>query len=205
MGKSDLLVFDDYYSMICHLRPKSIAFLGFECHSVFTNLFTAPIKDFYDLKLGNWNINDAWALPRKYELVISTRCPYFSRTPYDFVERCRANITPNGNIFLDWGLGDHWRFKDFKVGWVRNGEHEFAYQPDNFLYSCLWRDGFAKEPVIKQFWKHVVAGPYGYADDDDISDIVKCEVPQLVDYDFKKIKFKFLWPEAPQLYIMTLL
>lgn len=207
MGKSDPIIFNEYLTLLdqhCGLRYDSIAFLGFGQENAFTTMLQAPVRDFYDLSLGNWDINDTWVLPKSYDLVISTRCPYFARDPHDFVERCRASLAPGGTIFLDWGLGDHWRFDRFKVGWVRDGEHEFAYAPDNFLHSCFWRPEFVDDLEVKRFWSNV-QGRFGYQRTESLNDIIRVEVPSIIDYGCKEIRFKFLWPEAPQLYIMTLI
>lgn len=204
MGKSDPIIFAEYARILEGVQYKSIAFLGFTEDNVFAKSLKAEKKDFYDLSLGNWNINDDWKLKQTYDLIVCTRCPYFARDPKLFVAKCREHLNPNGHALLDWGLGDHWRFSNFKVGWIRDGEHEFAYRPDNFLYSCFWRSEFADHPVVKQFWSHV-SGKFGYSQSDDINSVIRLEVPVIVDYDFKAINFKFLWPDAPQLYIVTLL
>jgi SAM-dependent methyltransferase len=189
--------------MIHELMPKNVAFLGFDSENEFTR--TLPgVHTFFDLSLGNWEINSAWTLPSSYDLIVSTRCPYFACDPADFIRRCQRHITNKGNIFIDWGLGDHWRFPMYKVGWVRNGEHEFAYSNNNYLHSCLWRSEFQDVPEVIKFWDHI-RGRYGYDVDAKLDDVVKAEIPSIVDYKFDKIKFKFLWPDSPQLYIMTLL
>lgn len=189
--------------MVSDLRPERVALLGFPSDNGFTS--SIPGKhDFYDLQLGNWNINWNWVLARQdYDLIVCTRCPYFASDPDAFVKKCRAHLGPNGKMFLDWGLGDHWRFEKYKVGWVRDGEHEYFYTPDNFLHSCLWRSEFVQHPEVKKFWDNV-RGRYGYSVDDDLDAVVRREVPRIVDYDFDSIRFKSLWSDAPQLYIMTL-
>lgn len=205
MGRSDPLLFPEYTSLLSTVRRKhdSVAFLGFSQENVFTRCVDSSSRDFYDLSLCNWEINSRWRLKKQYDLIVSTRCPYFSREPIDFVDRCRDHLTDDGVLFLDWGLGDHWRFQKFKVGWVRDGEHEWAYKEDNFLHSCLWRDEFENDIEVKKFYSYV-SGQFGYKRGASLSQIVRQEVPAVVDYDYDSIKFKFLWPEAPQLYIMTL-
>lgn len=202
MGKSDSIILPEYIKLTSGLKPECIAFLGFSNSNAFTDSFNAD-KEFYDLSNG-WNINDEWSLRQTYDLIACTRCPYFSRDPVDFLDRCRRHLNPGGRIFLDWGLGDHWRFKKYKVGWVRDVEHEYAYVPDNFLYSCLWRKSFEHNLVVQDFWNNV-RGKFGYSDSDSLDVIVRQEVPKVIDYEFEKIKFKFLWPDLPQLYIMTLI
>lgn len=203
MGRSDPVIFKEYTSMISGLKPKTVALLGFSCENDFTLGIDAQ-KSFFDIALNNWDINSKWQLDKKYDLIISTRCPYFAKDPNDFIIRCKEHLNQDGKIFIDWGLGDHWRFKQFKVGWVRNNEHEFAYHKDNFLYSCLWKSEFMLDKEVQAFWNNV-KGRFGYGLNDDLTDIVNREVPRIIDYEWSSIKFKFLWPDSPQLYIMTLI
>ncbi len=205
MGKSDTIIFQEYKQLTKDLSPKSVCFLGFNGENEFTRTFVnTTIRDFYDLSLNNWNINDDWTLNKKYDLIICTRCPYFSKQPSIFIEKVKNSLNENGHALIDWGLGDHWRFKNYKVGWVRNNEHEFAYRNDNFLYSCLWKDEFVHNDEVKLFISHL-KNRFDYSENFDLNQIIKDEVPSIVDYSFKKIKFKFLWPDSPQLYIITLL
>ena len=46
---------------------------------------------------------------------------------------------------------------------------------------------------------------YGYSDKETIADVVKNEVSRLVSYETEDLRVKFLWPESPQLYIITLI
>jgi len=115
------------------------------------------------------------------------------------------SLQAGGRLLVDWGLGDHWRFRDYKVGWVRNGEHEHAYAEDNLLYSCYWNDNLKKDEETKKFWLAVKSEPsFGYNNNDNIENVVSLEVPCLIDYPVDKMRTKFLWPDRPQLYIMTL-
>jgi SAM-dependent methyltransferase len=209
MGKSDEFVFAEYRKLLSDSLPSSlnsIAFLGFSQENNFTRIFNSSTRHFYDLSIGNWNINDAWKLKQNYDFIVCTRCAYFCKNPKEFIQRCKDNLTAGGLALIDWGLGDHWRFKDYKVGWVRNGEHEFAYNQNNFLYSCFWNEELTNRSEVQAFWNAVKNNStFGYKDTDTLNDVVKKEVPELVEYDCKKIATKFLWPESPQLYIMTLI
>lgn len=207
MGKSDNQVFNFYLKILkdCNLKYDSIAFLGFSGENSFTRCIDGKIRDFYDLNLKNWQINDEWNLKRKYDLILCTRCAYFSKNPNDFISRCKLHLNKNGKALIDWGLGDHWRFEKFKVGWIRDGEHEFAYQNNNFLHSCFWHDDLDKDLEVQKFWKAVKAGNYGYDISENLNDIVKKEVPSLINYETIFLKTLFLWPESPQLYIATVL
>jgi hypothetical protein len=205
MGKSDVFVLHDYVEMTKDLRPKRAAFLGSTKQDAFSSTFCCE-KDFYDIQLGNWNINSAWELSGTYDFIACTRCAYFAADPDDFIKRCKAHLDIDGKLFVDWGLGDHWRFNKYKVGWVRDGEHEWACFDGNFLHSCMWREEFSRDPVVEKFWNAVCAlEKAGYDATDSIDAVVRREVPRIVDYRFSAIRFRYLWPEQPQLYIMTLL
>ena len=120
MGRSDPHVYNFYKH---YIKPEgTTALLGFTNNNWYQG-------DLYDLQLNNWDINDEWELPRKYDTIICLRCPYFSKNPKDFISRCYDSLNDGGKLYVDWGLGDHWRFEEYKVGWVKNGEHEFAYGP----------------------------------------------------------------------------
>lgn len=205
MGKSDPIIFEEYRSMLDMLEPTSIAFLGFTSRPPFISCSRIDY-DVFDRSLGNWEINSAWSLPKKYDLIICTRCPYFAKDPHDFIQRCKLHLNPGGHLFVDWGLGDHWRFEKFKIGWIRDGEHEFAYASDNFLYSCLWREEFIREDEVRRFWQACRSKPPydAHLSLDDLTSIIRNEVPAVIDYKFERLRFKFLWPDSPQLYIMTL-
>ena len=78
MGKSNTILTPIYKS----LSPNKgkTALLGFTDNSLFEG-------DLYDLQLKNWDINSKWGLPKKYDNIISIRCPYFSKNPEDFILR----------------------------------------------------------------------------------------------------------------------
>lgn len=206
MGKSDSLIFPEYLKILEGTKCNSVAFLGFSSENNFTKSINSPQRHFYDLSLKNWDINSDWSLSQKYDLIISTRCPYFAKNPRLFVNKCIDHTNTNGHILLDWGLGGHWEYSKYKVGWVRDGEHEWFYQENNYLYSCFWKDEFIENIEVQKFWKAVKNNKnFGYQDSDLIS-VVKREIPQLFYCDVKSIKFKSLWLEdKPQLYIIVLI
>ena len=209
MGKSDRLVFPEYLNVLNECNNdsiKSVAFLGFPKENDFTLHVNGKIRHFYDLSLKNWDINSNWKLKQNYDLIVCTRCAYFSSDPTTFIQRCKNHLNDDSLALIDWGLGDHWRFDKYKVGWIRYGEREYAYHPKNYLYSCFWNKELANDPNVKNFWEAVRNNSrFGYHQSDDISSVVKLEVPTLINYPIQKIKTKFLWPDNPQLYIITLL
>ncbi len=178
-------------------KKEPIAILGST-----ENNFNFSNIDLYDLRLNNWNINSDWKLNKKYNSIISTRCPYFAKDPKIFIEKCHEHLNDNGEIFVDWGLGDHWRFKNYKIGWVKSGEHESFYEEGNYLWSTVWDDSFMDHPQFLLFEERVKR--FGY---EDIKKAIIDEVPSILDLEFIKkyfdIKYDLLtlWEDAPQLYI----
>ena len=187
MGRSNGVLVPFYKEVI---QPEGdTALLGFTDNNIFEG-------DLYDLSLGNWQINSEWELPKKYNTIISTRCPYFVKRVYDHLEE-------GGVAYLEWGLGDHWRFDNYKIGWKTEEEHEFAYEDDNYLWSVLWNDGFADAPEAKQFLKN--CEKFGYR---DLNEAVHAEVPSVLDmteisyWSSASIGMLSLWEDLPQLYIV---
>tara|TARA_Y100001938_G_C8045014_1_gene408339 strand:- start:434 stop:1060 length:627 start_codon:yes stop_codon:yes gene_type:complete len=206
MGKSDPHVFDFYSRFLPNKKYEKVALLGNQKDNAFTAAIQCQEKDFYDLALKNWNINDDdWKISKKYDLVLSTRCPYFAKDPKSFIEKCLDLLNPGGTLFLDWGLGDHWRFEEYKVGWVKNEEQEFAYADSNFLWSTVWHDSFLNHPHYLAFQENVKK--FGY---ENVKDAIRDEVPAILDLsEIKNVNIQAglmtLWEDKPQLYIGLLL
>ena len=205
MGKSDPIIIPKYLSLLPEKEYENACFLGFPGENNLTANIKAKRKSFYDLSLSNWNINDHnWNIKEEFDLVVSTRCPYFAKDPLRFFENCHSILVPEGTLLVDWGLGDHWRFKNYKIGWVKDGEHEHAYEDDNFLWSTVWNDAFLNHPEFIEFKKHVKK--FGY---DKVKDAIFDEVPEVLELRLATNKFKlscdlkFIWEELPQLYIIV--
>ena len=194
MGRSDPWL-NSFYTQA--IKPKgATALLGFTENNFFNG-------DLYDLKLGNWEINSDWKLDKMYDTIISLRCPYFAKDPQAFLEKCREHLNPGGKLYADWGLGDHWRFDEYKVGWVKDGEHEFAYNENNFLWSGVWDDSFLQNEELIKFSKRVER--FGY---NDIKKAIHEEIPYVMQLnsidDQYKVGYRMLalWEDRPQLYIL---
>jgi len=197
MGISNAIVVPFYKKNIkCH---GNVALLGSANNDMFEG-------DTYDLSLGNWEINSKWELPKKYDTIICIRCAYFSRDPSDFISRCYSSLNDDGRLYVDWGLGDHWRFSEFKVGWVNiSGEQEYAYRRDNYLWSAIWDDDFLKNEQCVMFQKEIEKR--GYV---SLKDAICDEVPSVldtfyIDKYFKNVAYSFLTTIKPylQLYILV--
>lgn len=193
MGRTDSIIVPWYDTLID--AHGDVALLGFVNNSKFDG-------DLYDLSLGNWNINSDWSLEKKYDTIICTRCAYFAKNPEDFISRCYQSLNEDGFLFVDWGLGDHWRFKNYKVGWVRDDEHEYAYFDDNYLWSTIWDDSFLENDQVKTFMKNILK--FGY---DDFKSSLFKEVPSVLSLSFVEkyfdcdVHIKTVWKDLPQLYI----
>jgi len=129
VGVSDNIIYYNLFHPV--IEPKgATALLGFSDNTKFEG-------DLYDLQLGNWNINSDWTLNKKYETIICLRVAYFAEKPKEFLKRCYNSLEDGGYLYVDWAMGDHWRDPpfDFKIGWFKNGEHEYAYEEGNYLWS----------------------------------------------------------------------
>lgn len=193
MGKSDPYL-KDFYS---NIRPKGdTALLGFTNNDQFHG-------DLYDLQIGNWNINSDWKLNKKYDTIICTRCAYFCKDLKTFFKKCYEHLNETGRLYVDFGLGDHWRFKNYKIGWLKDNEQEYAYKSDNYLWSTVWHEGFLDDPQYKLFSERVKK--FGY---DEIRKAIFKEVPKIIRLEDIKKYFKInynlltLWQDQPQLYIL---
>jgi len=175
MGKSNHIVVPFLKK---HIKPKgSTALLGFTDHTIFKE------GDLYDTQLKNWEINSQWYLSKKYDTIICTRCASFASSPALFMLSCFNHLNPGGKLYVDWSLGDGWRFP-FKVGWVKNGEHEFAYNDKNYLWSTVWDDEFLNDQNCCNFCKYIEQ--YGYY---DLKKAVYDEVPIVLELEWIRIFF----------------
>jgi len=180
MGVSDAIVKPFYKKHINPMR-ENVALLGWDNNSLFKG-------DLYDLSLGNWDINSKWELPKKYDAIICTRCAYFAKDPEDFIKRCYDSLNDHGLLYVDWGLGDHWRFPEFKVGWLdtKTGKQEHAYTDGNYLWSMIWNDGFSKIPECKLFEDEIKKK--GYL---SLKSAVEDEVPAILHTDTMSKYFSY--------------
>jgi SAM-dependent methyltransferase len=201
MGKSNPIVFNFYLKNLNTFYYKDVALFGQDKDNEFTKLIKSENKDFFDLSLGNWNINNyPYKHDKKYDLVLCTRCAYFSKNPEKTLNEFYNILNPGGTIFIDWGLGDHWRFNNYKIGWLKNSEHEYAYCKDNFLWSTVWHDSLLGNSEYKLFEKWTKS--FNYL---NVKQAIFDEVPSVLDitkFDNVEIDVKALWPNSPQLYIL---
>ena len=208
MGKSDVHLFPIYKAVVKEKHWKSIGFFGFEKRNNLTDFFIADNKDFYDLSLNNWNINSfPYVNKENYDLIVCTRVAYFAKDPLKMIDSFKKMLNPGGKILIDWGLGDHWRFDNYKIGWVKGDEHEWCYEKDNYLWSSIWHDSMINDNHFKKFTSDVKK--LGY---DSVKSAIFEEVPVVTDIeDIARLGFDInytllsLWEDKPQLYIILLL
>ena len=194
MGRTNPIIYPFYDHFV---KPSGVtALLGFTENDLFDG-------DLYDLQLNNWNINSEWKLEKKYDTIISLRCPYFAQDPKTFIKQCYQNLNDGGKLYVDWALGDHWRFDNYKIGWLKNEEQEHHYGEENFLWSTIWDDSFLKNEQYLLFCERVKK--FGYA---DVKKAIFEEVPKILMLDEVKKYFNVeyniitLWEDLPQLYIL---
>ncbi len=205
MGKTDPYIFNAYLNILGNDSYQDVGYFGFSGPNNLTKSINSDNQSYYDLSLKNWEINTfPYTVNKKFDLIVCTRVAYFSKYPVEMMKYFFDLLKPNGRILIDWGLGDHWRFDNYKVGWVKGGEQEWAYQKDNFLWSCLWDDSFEKIESAQVFLKNIEK--FGY--NDSLSKNVKAEVPVLlslsdIDKFYEgKIQIVTFWEDKPQLYII---
>lgn len=195
MGRSDPFL-QEFYNERISLKGDT-ALLGFIQQGKF-----GLNGDLYDYQLNNWEINTDWKLDKKYDTIISLRCPYFAKDPKKFIEKCFDNLKEGGTVYLDWGYGHHWTgdgFK-FKVGWKKDDEQEYAYFDQNFLQSGIWYDEFLDHSEFIKFTKAI--SKYGY-DGDNIKNIIYDETPYILNLEEIGEKYDIdydiltLWQDAP--------
>jgi len=208
MGKSNAILEKWWDSILPDKSYGRVALLGFvdvpeylkrRCDYIELFDLQGPIK---------WEINSEWNLKGKYDLIVSTRCPYFAKNKTQFLKNLKRHLALEGTFFLDWGLGDHWRFENYKVGWKKDGEHEWAYEENNFLWSTFWSHVLSVNEEVLKFENWIEPWyPNEYMDH-----IIRREVPTIfttTDFlveglNITKIEAKALWPDAPALYLAVL-
>jgi len=208
MGKSDPFVFSKYSAMLSNIELGNCCFLGFSKHNRLTSSLKVESSSFFDLELENWDINNkCWNIDsNSFDSIVCTRVAYFCKDVESFFSECHRILKPGGHILVDWGLGDHWRFENFKVGWKKDGEQEWCYSNDNFLWSTIWHDDFKNHLEYLKFEKSIQKKGYT-----TVEKAIYDEVPEI--YNISGIFSKFnnifvdmlhLWDDSPQLYIILL-
>ena len=194
MGRSDAVLYGPE-GLYTSIKPKgAVALLGFPNNNYFPG-------DCYDQKLGNWEINSDWKLNKKYDTIICLRTAYFAKNPKEFIKKCYDHLNEDGVLYVDWGLGDHWRFDEYKIGWVKDGEQEYAYSETNYLWSTIWDDCFLGDSQFIKYSNFVKK--FGYC---DIKGAICDEVPFILELESIKKYFNIsynivtLWEEKPQIY-----
>ena len=194
MGKSDPFIYRLYTD---NINPRGeVAQLG----STDNRLFRGEL---FDRGLGNWEINSDWQLGSKYDTIICTRCAYFAKDLTNFFKKAFDHLEAGGTLYVDFGIGDHWRYDNYKIGWVKDGEQESAYWDDNFLWSSVWDDSFMEDSHFEKFCEFVEKK--GYTDVkksifDEIPEVLELnEIEDMFDVTYETLT---LWEESPQFNVL---
>ena len=166
MGRNTPKIMEFYKKHIKTIEP--VALLGYTNNDYFNG-------ELFDLALGNWDINSEWDLGKKYQTIICTRCAYFCINPLGFIKNCHKHLLDGGILYVDWGLGDHWRFSNFKIGWAKEGEQEFAYRNNNYLWSTVWDQEFMEHDQYKKFER--LTKVFGY---NNVREAIFTEIPVIL-------------------------
>ena len=203
MGKSDHIVYEWYRTRSIIPLGRKVLFLGQTGHNEFTRSLDSDAT-FLDLTNGRWEINSGPWPNEKFDAVVCTRCAYFASDAQYFINQCKSMIKPGGVAFIDWGLGDHWRFENFKVGWVSGDEHENVIYGDHrsLLFSTFWHPELETHPDVEKFKSWIEK--YGYFG--PLATHIAREVPSIASSVGEaecQIDCLAIWPDSPQLYILT--
>ena len=194
MGKSDPFLFRFYTD---NIKPRGeVAQLGSKDNRLFRG-------DLFDRDLDNWEINSDWELGSKYDTIICTRCAYFAKDLKDFFKRVYDHLEDGGIFYVDFGIGDHWRYDIYKIGWVKDGEHESAYWDENYLWSSVWDDRFLEDEHFMKFCEFVEKKDYA-----DVKKSLFEETPEILNLDKLNDMFDItyetltLWEDSPQFNVL---
>ena len=202
VGKSDPLILPWYANRMVGIKGQRVAFLGQTGHNALSSALLPRIATFHDIALKNWDINqeEPWEVP-EVDAIVCTRSAYFSENPEMFIRKCISAVRPGGSVFIDWGLGDHWRSRTYMVGWQKEGERvSVVYDRERFLMSTFWMREFESHPEVRKFSDWISQKGYG----SDITKIVNDEVPRVASGPHpKRYDMIALWHDSPQLYILT--
>jgi len=201
VGKSDSFVFPWYRRNVKVPAGSRVLFLGQTHHNAFTAALEAE-SEFRDIELGNWDINGDLQSDSKYDAVVCTRCAYFSESPQRFVDQCMRVLRDGGSLYADWGLGDHWRFPRFRVGWMSNGEREYAQYGGErqYLHSAAWKDSLENHPAVLDFKQNIRR--HGY-EERLLRPVIQEEVDSVLEIPPNaEVSCLSLWPDSPQLYVL---
>ena len=210
MGRSDPHVFNFYVNVLNKKNVyDSIGFFGFSKPNQFSDWFVAKNKCYYDIELDNWNINHfPYDVREKFDLIVCTRVAYFSKDPKMMLTQFKNFLKPDGKILVDWGLGDHWRFQDFAIGWKHHGYQEFAYREKNYLWSSYHSKNLKSKKNYALFEHFCKRFGYDYVEsaiDKEVDVIITDKDVRDIGYNIEEEQCLFLWPESPQLYTCLLL
>ena len=198
MGKTDAHLFP-HYKRLFQKKGDVVAIAGGTVRPPW--LEDCPAYELYDREIDGWSISNP-VLNTEYDNIICTRVAYFSDRPLHTIKTLAEHLKPGGQLLIDWGVGDHWRFRPYSVGWVRGQVHEWAYQEGNLLWSAYYDTDMEYQHQFKANIKQ-----HGY--EGQLIEHLRAECPELVlkseiealdifePFEATHIDF---WQDYPQLY-----
>ena len=174
---------------------KQPEFLGVECQ-------------LFDQELGNWEINSNFPEGEDvYDAIVCTRVAYFAADPLKLIVEFHRLLKPGGRLMIDWGIGDHWRYPKFRMGWKSHpeGPREAAYGYP--LMSAIWDDSLDIDIDALSFREWCI--PHGYPHGTSIAEHLEEEVDclryvseMMPMFQECSVEAHAFWPDSPQLYII---
>lgn len=136
MGKTDSLIIPIYKRYLQKYFSDSVDFFG----STSKDKLCQNIKSarFFDLQIGNWNINTKWSI--QTSRAVCLRTSGFAINPNDLITSFSKNMDKNGILLIDWSLGsDHYprESKKWTWGWGNGADQCYGEYKNKkcYLYS----------------------------------------------------------------------
>jgi len=154
MGKTDKLIVPIYKKMLLPHINRKIGFFGFTKDDKMPQYCKSG--DFYDYRLGNWDINTHdWSVDKQYDIIVCLRTSCFSRRPRRMLENFHRLLSKDGILMIDWSLGSaHYPRKNPSWTWswtIGNDRCYGIYNKNKCLVysSCLTDKCLASKPFLK--------------------------------------------------------
>ncbi len=159
MGMTDKLIIPVYKGMSKNIPDEGVVgMFGFTRTDKISKLWKR--KDYYDLRLSNWDINASdWCIKRRYQTIVCLRTSGFAEDPARLLHQFHERLEDNGILMIDWSMGSgHYPRKTngTTFGWEFRGKRsygEYNKQKCHLFSSCL-TDECVKSSAFRDLCKH---------------------------------------------------